>query len=172
MPATEAELFTCLDELGISHVTHRHRPVFTVEESADLHQMMPGAHCKSLFLKDKGGVFLLAVVLAGRRVDLKALGKSPAVPGGRLSFASPEALWEKLGVTPGSVTPFALINTGSKGIHVLLDKAMLAYPLVNYHPLQNGATTAISPVDLLRFIRHCGHEPLDIDFDALPAEGG
>jgi Ala-tRNA(Pro) deacylase len=167
MPATEDDLFKCFDALGIAHVTHRHPPVFTVEESLPVHLAMPGAHCKALFLKDKNDVFLLAVVLASRRTNLKALGLRADIPGGRLSFASPEALWARLGVRPGSVTPFALLNETSRGVHVLLDKAMMGFALVNYHPLQNAATTAISPEGLLRFIRHCGHEPLIVDFDAL-----
>lgn len=167
MPATEDDLFRCLDALGVAHATHRHPAVFTVGESAALHLSMPGAHCKTLFLKDKSDVYILAVVLAGRRVDLKALGAKKDLPGGRLSFASPDVLWQRLGVRPGSVTPFALINASSRGVHVFLDKAMMGFELVNYHPLQNAATTAVSPEDLLRFIRHCGHEPLIVDFDAL-----
>ena len=167
MAATEDDLFRCLDALGVAHVTHRHPPVFTVAESLPVHLAMPGAHCKTLFMKDKNDVYILAVVLADRRVDLKALGKREDLPGGRLSFASPEALFARLGVTPGSVTPFALINPASRGIHVLLDKAMMGFDVVNYHPLHNAATTAVSPQGLLRFIRHCGHEPLIVDFDAL-----
>lgn len=167
MPVTEDELFKCFDALGVTHKTCRHQPVFTVGESAGLHDAMPGAHCKTLFLKDKSGVYLLAVVMAHRRVDLKALGRNEAIPGGRLSFASAEALYERLGVTPGSVTPFALLNPTSKGVHVLLDKVMMADNPVNFHPLHNAATTAVSPDDLLTFIRHCGHEPLVVDFDAL-----
>jgi Ala-tRNA(Pro) deacylase len=167
MPATEDDIFKCLDALGITHATYRHRPVFTVAESADLHEAMPGAHCKTLFLKDKDDVYLLAVVMSDRRVDLKALGRNALVPGGRLSFASPEALWDRMGVTPGSVTPFALINESSNGVHVLVDKRLLAYELVNFHPLHNAATTAVSADGLLKFIRHSGHQPLLIDFDML-----
>ena len=167
MTATEGDLFRCFDELGVDYVTHLHPPVFTVAESQPVHLAMPGAHCKTLFLKDKNDVYLLAVVLADRRLDLKALGKCEDLPGGRLSFASEQALWERLGVRPGSVTPFALINETSRGIHILLDKAMMAFDIVNYHPLHNAATTAVTPDALLRFIRHCGHAPLIVDFDAL-----
>ena len=167
MPATEQDLFDCLDALGIAHATHRHPPVFTVDESQSLRGVLPGGHCKSLFLKDKKGVFVLAVVDEARRVDLKALSRSDAVPAGRLSFASEDHVVDKLGVRPGSVTPFALVNETARDVAVVLDAAMMENDPLNYHPLHNEATTAIAPSDLLRFLRHCGVEPVILDLDAL-----
>jgi Ala-tRNA(Pro) deacylase len=66
---------------------------------------------------------------------------------------------EVLGVEPGSVTPFGLINDTTNRVTVILDEAMMKQAPLNYHPLKNDATTAISPDDLLKFIRSCGHEP-------------
>src|SRR5271165_5384540 len=107
-PLTPEELFARLDALGIAHRTYSHPPVFTVAEATSLRGGLPGGHCKSLFLKDKKGGLWLAVMLEERRVDLKALAAALAAP--RFSFGNGELLYEALGVRPGSVTPFALVN--------------------------------------------------------------
>lgn len=171
MPATPDELFQRLDALGIRHVTHRHPPLHTVAESVALRGTLPGGHCKSLFLKDRRGGLWLVVVLEDRRLDLNALAARLGAP--RFSFGSPALLQEALGVTPGSVTPFALINDRSRRVAVVLDAEMLTRDPLNYHPLVNTATTAVSPADLQRFIAACGHQPriealADIDRFALP----
>jgi Ala-tRNA(Pro) deacylase len=157
VPATPDELFARLDALGIPHRTHRHPPLHTVAESVMLRGALPGAHCKSLFLRDRKGGLWLVVVLEERRLDLKALADLLGAP--RFSFGSPELLAEVLGVTPGSVTPFALMNDRERRIKVVLDAEMLRLDPVNYHPLVNTATTAISAADLRRFVAACGHEP-------------
>jgi len=72
-----------------------------------------------------------------------------------------------LGVIPGAVTPFSLMNDGDNTVTVVLDQEMMQAPVLNYHPLDNTATTAIAPADLLRFIAACGHEPVQLDFAAL-----
>jgi Ala-tRNA(Pro) deacylase len=157
MPATKQELLNRFAALGIETVTRDHAPVFTVEESRHLRGEIPGGHCKSLFLKDEKGVIWLCVCLEDARVDLKAL---PAKIGSkRLSFGKPELLMEILGVEPGSVTPFGLINDTAARTQVILDAAMMQHRLLNYHPLRNDATTTIGAADLIKFIRSCGHEP-------------
>lgn len=78
---------------------------------------------------------------------------------GRLSFGKLERLAELLGVTPGSVTPFALINDPGTQVAVVVDETLLAFEEVNCHPLENTATTRLATADLLRFIRACGHAP-------------
>jgi Ala-tRNA(Pro) deacylase len=156
-PATREDLFARLASLGIATTTREHDPVFTVEEARRLRGEIAGAHCKNLFLKDKNANLWLVVCLEDSRVDLKAL---PArIGSGRLSFGRPELLREVLGVDPGSVTPFALINAPSGSINVVLEEAMMHHPLLNYHPLHNSATTTISSSDLLRFMHSCGHQP-------------
>ena len=165
MPATRQELFARLDELGIDTTTHEHPPVFTVEEAKRHCGHLPGGHCKSLFLKDKKGRLWLVVTFDHRRVDLKALAK--AVGAARLSFGRAELLHALLGVTPGSVTPFALINDRDRRVKVVLDRAMMDMDVLNCHPLSNDATTALKPEDLLAFIASCGHEPRLVDFEAL-----
>ena len=157
MPATPEDLFARLAALGIETETHRHPPLFTVEESKALRGELPGGHCKSLFLKAKNDSLWLVVAPEDAPVDLKRLAKALGV--GTLSFGRPELLWELLGVTPGSVTPFALINDRARRVNVLLDAEMMRETLLNYHPLTNEATTAIAAADLLRFIEACGHAP-------------
>lgn len=161
MPATEAALFAELARLGIETTTHRHEPVFTVEQAKRVCGALPGAHSKNLFLKDKKGRIFLVVALADRAVDLKALHIGLGC--GRLSFGSAELLGEILGVTPGSVTPFAVINDVDHRVTVALDVALMAADLLNFHPLANTATTAIGPGDLVTFLAATGHPPLVID---------
>lgn len=165
MPATEADLMARLIELDIQTVTHRHAPLFTVEESRALRGDLPGGHCKTLFLRDKKRNPWLVVALEDRVIDLKALTK--AIGAKPLSFGSVVLLWDVLGVTPGAVTPFALINDSDARVRVVLDKGMLDLDPLNYHPLHNEATTAIAPGDLVRFVRAMGFEPLIVDFEAL-----
>ena len=160
-PASREDLFARLAGLAIETMTREHPPVFTVEEARALRGEIPGAHCKNLFLKDKKDVLWLVVCLEDRRVDLKAL---PArIGSGRLSFGHPELLRRILGIDPGAVTPFALINAPPGSVNVVLDAEMMRQDLVNYHPLKNTATTTITAADLLKFIRACGHDPKIID---------
>lgn len=163
MPATPEDLFARLDDLGIATTTHAHPPLHTVEESRRLRGTLPGGHCKNLYLRDKKKRNWLLVTLEDRDVDLKAV--STLLGAGRLSFGSADRLMEFLGVTPGSVTPFALINDPGQRVTVVLDAAMLTRDPLNYHPLVNTATTAIAPGDLLAFIRAGGHEPRIVVLD-------
>ncbi|MFN4088007.1 MAG: prolyl-tRNA synthetase associated domain-containing protein [Alphaproteobacteria bacterium] len=158
MKATEADLSARFAALGIETRTHAHPPLFTVEDSRALRGDLPGGHCKNLFLKAKNGSLWLVVALEDTAVDLKALSKR--LGAGTLSFGRAELLWEMLGVEPGSVTPFALINDRARLVQPVLEAGMMALPLLNYHPLRNDRTTAIASVDLARFIAACGHEPI------------
>lgn len=153
---TPQELFAYFDAHGIAHRTYSHPPVFTVAEAVALRGKLPGGHCKSLFLKDKKGGFWLAVMLEERRTDLKKLAARLGAP--RFSFGGAEDLYRLLGVRPGSVTPFALPNDTDHLVTPVLDAGMLQQDPLNYHPLENDRTTAISPADLLRFIAASGHE--------------
>jgi Ala-tRNA(Pro) deacylase len=154
----EAALYARLTALGIGWKTYQHKPVFTVEEAAELYAGQPGGHTKNLFLKDKKDGLWLVVCRDELRVDLNALSKQLRAP--RFSFASAELLIETLGVPPGSVTPFAILNDMEGKIRVVLDGGMLALEPLNFHPLRNDRTTAIRSTDLLRFIRACNHEPM------------
>jgi Ala-tRNA(Pro) deacylase len=138
-----------------------HAAVFTVAESSKLERELPGGHTKNLFLKDKKGQLYLVVALGHARIDLKTLPQR--LGSDRLSFGKPELLAEVLGVPPGSVTPFALLNDKAQRVTVILDAGMMRCERLNYHPLENTATTNIAREDLLRFIRSCGHQPRIMD---------
>jgi Ala-tRNA(Pro) deacylase len=168
MAASEAELIARLDALGIAHRTHRHKAVFTVEEAKAERGVLPGGHCKSLFFKDRRDGLWLVVMLEHRRTDLRKLSDRLGAP--RFSFGSAALLEEVLGIAPGSVTPFAVINDTAGRVRVVLDEEMLQCPLLNYHPLTNEATTAIAPADLLRFLADCGHAPRTLHLSDLERE--
>lgn len=164
--ATRSDLFARLDELGIKTQTVEHAAVFTVEESEALDRQLPGGHTKNLFLKDAKGRLLLITAESRQAIDLKSLHKRLGCA--RLSFGRPELLMEVLGVTPGSVTAFALINDRERRVSFVLDRALLRHDIINCHPLTNTATTSIARDDLLRFIRSCGHEPQVVELSDAP----
>lgn len=156
--ATPADLFALLDRLGIEARSFEHAPVFTVAESQAIKDEIPGGHSKNLFLKDKKGRLFLVVAEAHSRIDLKRLHE-PLGAAGRLSFGSAELLREVLGVEPGSVTPFALMNDRERRVSLVLDAALMAHETVNFHPLVNSATTGVSRAGLLAFFAATGHAP-------------
>ncbi len=162
MPTQRETLFARLAELGIAPVTVEHAPMFTVEQSQVLRATLPGAHTKNLFLVDKDGACTLVVAKDDTSIDLKTVAVRLGL--GRLSFGKPELLAERLGVTPGSVTPFALINDRKRLVRVVLDAALLQSAEVNCHPLENTATTRLATLDLIRFIEVCGQDPVILSF--------
>jgi len=158
VPKTETELFTFLAGLGIEVTTTRHPPLFTVADSQVLRGEIAGGHTKNLFLKDKKDRFFLVTVGEEAVVDLKQIHHLIGASG-RVSFGKPEMLMELLGVVPGAVTVFGLINDTGRHVTVVLDAALMDNEIVNAHPLTNEATTSIAAADLLGFIRATGHEP-------------
>ena len=165
MTASPEDLFAFLDTHAIAHETHWHEAVFTVDEGADLKAAMPGVHTKNLFLKDKDGTFLLISAEAHTQIRLNHLHRHIATK--RLSFGSPEALLERLGVTPGSVTAFALINDPACKVRFIADAALFTADPVNFHPLINTGTTALSREDFKRFVAATGRQLEVVDFAAL-----
>jgi Ala-tRNA(Pro) deacylase len=158
MAASPHELFAYLDTLGIAHKSVSHPPLFTVEESRALRGKIAGAHTKNLFLRDKKGATFLIVALEDAAIELKSLHRLLGASG-RFSFGSPALMRELLGVEPGSVTPFAVINDTGRRVTVVLDSALLAHDALNFHPLRNTSTTTISREGLLRFLEAVGHPP-------------
>lgn len=161
-PATPADLLARLDALGIGHHTIEHPPVFTVDEAKRLRGRIPGAHVKNLFLRDKKGVMWLFTCLEDREVDLLWLADQIGCK--RFSFGSAERLFRTLGVEPGSVTPFGVINDHAREVGVALDRGLLDHDPLNFHPLVNDRTTAVSPSGLVRFLEAVGHPPRWITF--------
>ena len=163
---TPEQLFAKLDALGIAHRTVSHPPVFTVEEAKKLRGELPGAHIKNLFLRNKKEEMWLVVALEDRAIDLKRLGE--VLGAGRLSFGSPERLKTYLGVEPGSVTPFSVINDTGHKVTLVLDRGLEQDGPINAHPLTNTMTSALSLTDLLRFFEATGHVPRWLDFRCCP----
>jgi len=159
MPACSPdELFAYLDSLGIARQTVSHPPVFTVEEARALRGQVPGGHTKNLFLRDKKGALFLVVAAEDAAIELKSLHRRLGASG-RFSFGSADLMRETLGVEPGSVTPFAVINDKAGWVTVILDAAMMAHATLNFHPLKNTGTTTISREGLLKFLEATGHRP-------------
>jgi Ala-tRNA(Pro) deacylase len=158
MPKTPDDLFSLLDSLGIPVTTVRHPPLFTVADSQALRGEVAGGHTKNLFLKDRKDAYYLLTVEEDAVVDLKQIHHQIGAAG-RVSFGKPEALMEHLGVIPGAVTAFGLINDEKGAVKFVLDSALMEHATINAHPLTNEATTSIAAGDLLRFARATGHEP-------------
>jgi len=157
MSATPQELFAFLDSLGIVYRTVTHPPLFTVADSQKLRGTIPGAHTKNLLLRDKHDTVVLAVALEDAVIDLKGLHRQLGAT--RFSFASAALMRALIGVDPGAVTPFAAINDTAMRVSIVLDATMMAEPVLNYHPLVNTMTTALSSEDLVKFLEATGHRP-------------
>jgi Ala-tRNA(Pro) deacylase len=169
------QLFAYLDSLGVAHRTVWHPAVFTVEEAQAQRDRdhLTGGFTKNLFLRDKKGALFLVVAPEDATIELKSLHRLLGATG-RFSFASPELMRELLGVEPGSVTPFAVVNDEAGRVTVVLDAAMMAHEVLNFHPLTNTGTTTISRQGLVKFLEATGHpsriEPVSApEIDSKPA---
>jgi Ala-tRNA(Pro) deacylase len=162
---TRADLMALLDELGVETRTWEHPAVFRVGEGEEVKAAIPGAHTKNLFLKDAKGQLWLISAADRAAIDLKRLHQ--AIGSARLSFGNAELMGETLGVTPGSVTAFGLINDTDHRVRFVLDRVLAEAPLVNFHPLTNTATTGIGQAGFRRFLAAVGVEPLVVDFAAM-----
>jgi Ala-tRNA(Pro) deacylase len=162
--ADPTALFGYLDAAGVAHRTLRHAAVFRVEEGAEIKAELAGGHTKNLFLKDAKDRLWLITALGETRIDLKTL---PArIGSARLSFGSPALLDEVLGVEPGSVTPFALVNDAARRVTLILDAALMRADPLNFHPLINTATTQVSRAGFETFLDKLGVTPIVVDFAA------
>jgi len=168
MPASPDDLYAYLDSLGIAHQTVNHPPVFTVEEARTLRGQVAGGHTKNLFLRDKKGALFLVVATEDAAIELRSLHRLLGASG-RFSFGSAELMRETLGVEPGSVTPFAVINDKAGRVTVVLDAAMMAHDTLNFHPLVNTGTTTIAREGLIKFLEATGHRPRIEPISAAPA---
>jgi Ala-tRNA(Pro) deacylase len=166
-PASAAEaLFAFLDRCGVARRTLWHPPVFRVGEGPEIEAALPGGHTKNLFLKDAKDRLWLISALGRTRIDLKTL--PAAIGAARLSFGSEALLEASLGVRAGSVTPFALINDAGRKVTLVLDAALLTCAQVNFHPLTNTATTAVSREGFLAFLAALDVAPVVVDFARSP----
>jgi Ala-tRNA(Pro) deacylase len=158
MPLGKDELLRFFLERGIDYALYEHEPVFTAEEALKVCGHIPGVHCKNLFLKDKADALWLVTLPDEKRADLKSLPEK--IGSKRLSFGNAALLMETLGVTPGSVTPLALINDRTERVQPVLDCWTMQQEMINLHPLINTATITLRSADLLRFLDFLGRRPL------------
>jgi len=154
-----------LTQMGIAYENHDHAPVFTVDEGRDIKARLPGGHTKNLFLKSKDGQFVLVCARGDTAVSVNQLHKQLGTK--RLSFGKAEDMERLLGVTPGSVSLFGVMHDRGGEVILVIDAALAACDIVNFHPLLNDATTAISGADMIRFAKATGHPPVVIDFTAI-----
>ncbi|HET6970226.1 MAG TPA: YbaK/EbsC family protein [Phenylobacterium sp.] len=162
---TRDDLLRFLAEIGVEATTHEHPAVFTVAESGDIKTDIPGAHTKNLFLKDAKDQLWLVSAEGHAQIDLKRL--HTVIGSARLSFGKAELMEEVLGVTPGSVTAFGLMNDTRHRVRFVLDRTLAEAALVNFHPLTNTATTTVTGDGFRRFLRALDVTPLVVDFAAM-----
>ncbi len=160
-----AELEAFFDREGIGHATHDHPAVFRVGEGEEIKAAIPGAHTKNLFLKDAKDRLWLISAQDRTQIDLKRL--HTVIGSARLSFGDAALMEETLGVTPGSVTAFALVNDRERRVRFVLDRALAEAERLNFHPLTNTATTGVSAEGFRRFLAAVGVTPLIVDFPAM-----
>lgn len=161
--ASPQKVINALDTLGLVHKTSKHEPMFTVEDAIRLRKDDSGGHSKNLFLKNRKGCMWLVVMSESKRADFASLSKT--LQSGSLSFASPDRLMKYLGVTPGAVTPLAVINDYQCKVTLIIERALLDYDTLHFHPCTNDMTTSLSAEALLTFANRWSHPPVIIDME-------
>lgn len=152
----EKKVYEVLKSLDIQFEVHQHPPVYTVEEAEEHWGDVKGTHCKNLFVRNKkGNRHYLVILDSSKRADLKELNRQLGED--RLSFASPERMIRFLGLEPGAVSPFGLINDSGKEVQVVVDKDLRTADWVSFHPNVNTATLTLSFKDFERYLEWCGN---------------
>jgi Ala-tRNA(Pro) deacylase len=156
MNERQQTVIDCLQALGIEFDRHDHPPVATVAEAEAHWAHIDAAHCKNLFLRNqKGDRHYLVILTHSKRADLRQLADQ--IGDGKLSFGSPERLMKYLGVTPGAVSPFGLLNDADRQVRVFIDRDLKEAVRVTFHPNDNTATFVLAFADVERFLLHVGH---------------
>jgi Ala-tRNA(Pro) deacylase len=156
MTDPQGPVYLSLDELGITYEKYEHPPVFTAEEAAEHWGHIRGAAVKNLFLRNqKGDRHYLVILPIGKRADLRQLVK--VIGDDRLSFGSPDRLMARLGLTPGSVSPFGLLNDATQSVRVIVDQDLRSADRLIFHPNINTASVAIAFADFERFLASRGN---------------
>lgn len=157
LPTSPEDLIRALGDAGIDHSLHEHPPLRTVEDSKAFRGDMEGTHVKNLYLRDRKKKNFLVVAQEDRAIDLKSL--PDMIGSDRLSFGSADRLFEFLGVRPGAVSPFTLINDSEHRVSLALDASLMQAERLYFHPLVNDLTLGVSADGLRRFLEITGHEP-------------
>lgn len=152
----QKELYMLLDKLEIGFEYHEHPPLFTIEEAKIHWQDYNSGRCKNIFFRNhKGNRHYLVILEHLRQLDIHDLEKR--LRQGKLSFASDQRLKKYLGLEPGSVSPFGLINDNEKHVHLFIDEKLNSFDRLAFHPNDNRATLVISKSDFLRFLDYTGN---------------
>ena len=158
LPTTPEALMAALGDAGIEFSVHEHPPLRTVEDSKAFRGDMEGTHVKNLYLRDKRKKNFLVVAQEDSAIDLKTL--PDMIGSDRLSFGSADRLFEFLGVRPGAVSPFTLINDSDHRVRLALDSGLMEAKMLYFHPLVNDLTLGVTPDGLRRFLAITGHDPV------------
>ena len=149
-------LYQLFEELGIAFQYYEHPAAPTVEEAMKYWKDLEATHCKNLFFRNHKGNRHYLVILEHRQ-ELNIRDLEQRLKQGKLTFASPERLEKHMGLTPGSVTPFGLINDQTKHVYVFLDKNLRNSTTISFHPCINTASLVIRFEDFMKFLQHCGN---------------
>jgi Ala-tRNA(Pro) deacylase len=156
MTERQQPVLDVLAQLQIPYDRHDHPPVAMVAEAEAHWADIAAAHCKNLFLRNQqGDRHYLVILAAAKRADRRQVAEQ--VGDGKLSFASPERLMRYLGVTPGAVSPFGLINDEARHVRVYVDRDLFQADRISFHPNDNTATLVLAVADFERFLAHTGH---------------
>jgi Ala-tRNA(Pro) deacylase len=152
----DPKLYALFEKLGIAFDYYAHPEAPTVEIAAQYWKDLDATHCKNIFFRNhKGNRHYLVILEHTQALNIRDLEQR--LKQGKLTFASPERLKKYLGLTPGSVTPFGMINDVSKHVHVFLDENLAKSERISFHPCINTASLVISYTDFVKFLHHCGN---------------
>jgi Ala-tRNA(Pro) deacylase len=152
----DPRLYDILEKLGIAFEYHEHPAVATIEEARKYWADIEATHCKNLFFRNhKGDRHYLVIIEHSQNLQIHDLEQR--LKQGKLSFASDQRMMKYLGLTPGSVTPFGLINDREHHVHVFIDEILQSAKKLSFHPCINTASIVIKYDDLLRFFKFTGN---------------
>lgn len=152
----QQELYEILSSLSIQFEYHEHLPVATIEDAITYWRDYKAGRCKNIFFRNHKGDRHYLVILE-HLAQLRIKDLEQRLKQGKLSFASDQRLLKYLGVKPGSVSPFGLINDKAKHVHLFIDIKLLDFERLAFHPNINTATLVISKADFISFLKHSGN---------------
>lgn len=151
----QPELYNLLNKLSIGFEYHEHPPIATIEAALEHWKDYDSGRCKNIFFRNhKGDRHYLIILEHLRQLSIHDLEKR--LGQGKLTFASDKRLKERLGLEPGSVSPFGLINDKEKNVHLFIDEKLRDFKRLAFHPNVNTATLVIDQADLIKLLDHIG----------------
>ena len=152
----QAELYQLLDKLNIQYEYHEHPPLATIEDARIHWVNYNSGRCKNIFFRNhKGDRHYLVILEHLQQLNIRDLEKR--LKQGKLTFASDERLKKYLGVEPGSVSPFGIINDSEKHVHLFIDEKLKDFDRLTFHPNINTASLVISQNDFFKFLEYTGN---------------